>query len=152
MLTVGRDAPTFELEDQNGQSVSLSEYAGSRIVLYFYPKAKTGGCTIEAQGFRDQHDEFAARDIKIIGVSTDPVSLLSEFATEEELPFTLLADEDGNVATAYDALSESGTTERTTYIIGPDGTVEYVYTDVDPTEHAEQVLQDARKMESARRS
>ncbi|MDX1744511.1 MAG: peroxiredoxin, partial [Halobacteriales archaeon] len=98
MLDVDDTAPTFDLTDHNGDSVSLDDYEGSRVVLYFYPKAKTGGCTREAQGFRDNLEAFAERGVEVLGVSTDSVELLSEFAEEQDLPFRLLSDEDGAVA------------------------------------------------------
>lgn len=149
MLETGQTAPDFELEDQNGNTVSLSDYEGQRVVLYFYPKAKTGGCTTEAQGFRDLYDEFTDRDVEVLGVSADPVDLIAEFSEEEDLPFTLLSDENGEAASQYESFGEKevrGETWeiafRNTYVIGPDGTIEAVYEGVSPDEHPQQVLDD----------
>jgi peroxiredoxin Q/BCP len=142
MLQAGDPAPEFELADQHGDTVSLADYAGQTVVLYFYPKAKTGGCTREARGFRDALDEFEARDIAVLGVSTDPVDLLEEFAAEEDLDFPLLADVDGAVAEAYGSRRDSGKAERNTFVIGADGTVEAAYGSVSPDGHPEQVLAD----------
>ena len=149
MLEVGQQAPDFELPDHDGEPVSLSDFEGRRVVLYFYPKAMTPGCTREAQGFRDRHAAFEDADAAVVGISADTVSELAEFAAEESLPFTLLADEDGEVADAYGSFGErevrGETWEiafRNTYVIGPDGTIEAVYEDVSPDEHPATVLDD----------
>jgi len=149
MLDIGDSAPTFELLDQDGDSVSLADFEGQNVVLYFYPRADTPGCTTEASGFRDAWDEYQDRDIAVLGVSDDPVSDLKPFAEQYDLPFRLLSDEDGAVASAYDSYGEKnmfGNTFdgvfRNTYVIGPDGTVEQVYEDVDPEDHAEEILAD----------
>ena len=156
MLEAGEDAPEFELQDQDGNTASLSDYEGQRVVLYFYPKAKTSGCTTEAQGFRDLHDEFAERDVEVLGVSADPVDLIDEFAEDEDLPFRLLSDEDGEVASKYESFGEREIRGesyeiafRNTYVIGPDGTIEAVYEGVSPDEHPEEVLDDLDDLEAA---
>lgn len=149
MLEIGEQAPVFELPDQHGDAVSLTDYEGERVVLYFYPKAKTGGCTREARAFRDRIDAFADRGVHVLGVSTDPVDLIAEFAEEESLPFTLLADEDGEVAAAYDTRRASGKAERNTYLIGPDGTIEAVYEGVSPDRHPDEILADLDDLEEA---
>lgn len=149
MLEVGQEAPAFELPDQDENLVSLTRFGGQRVVLYFYPKAMTSGCTTEAQGFRDRYEAFAERDVIVLGVSADPVEEISEFAEAEDLPFALLSDEDGEVATAYESFGErevrGETWEiafRNTYIIGPDDVIEATYEGVSPDEHPERVLAD----------
>ena len=149
MLDVGDEAPGFELPDQRGETVSLSDYEGQRVVLYFYPRADTPGCTTEACGFRDAWDAFEARDVAVLGVSDDPVSDLAAFAEEYDLPFRLLSDEDGAVATAYDSYGEKnmfGNTFdgvfRNTYVVGAEGAIECVYEGVSPEGHAEEILGD----------
>jgi len=149
MLSVGDPAPDFELLDQDGESVSLSDFDGRTVVLYFYPKAKTGGCTREAQGFRDRLDAFAERDVAVLGCSTDPVDLLAEFADEQDLDFPLLADEDGAVAEAFGSRRDSGKAERNTFVIGPDGTIEAAYEAVSPDGHPDAVLADLDERASA---
>ncbi|MFQ3319220.1 MAG: peroxiredoxin Q/BCP [Natronomonas sp.] len=147
MLDVGAEAPDFELQNQDGETVSLSEFDG-RVVLYFYPRADTPGCTTEACGFRDNWGEYLGRNITVLGVSDDPVSDLADFAAEYELPIQLLSDEDGTVAAAYDSYGEkqiSGDTFdgvfRNTYLIN-DGVIEAVYEGVDPEGHAEEIIAD----------
>lgn len=149
MLDAGQQAPDFELPDQTGEPVSLSDFEGLRVVLYFYPKAMTPGCTREAQGFSELQDAFEARDAAVVGVSTDTVEALAEFDDQEDLSVTLLADEDGSVASTYDSFGErevrGETWEiafRNTYVIGPDGTIEAVYESVSPDDHPEEVLAD----------
>ena len=142
MLEAGDPAPAFTLPDQSGDPVSLEDYAGRYVVVYFYPRAKTGGCTREARAFREAYEAYQARDVAVLGVSTDPVELLAEFADEEDLPFPLLADEDGAVTEAFGSRRDSGTAERHTYVIGPDGTVVATYASVSPDTHAEQVVED----------
>ncbi|WP_226010028.1 thioredoxin-dependent thiol peroxidase [Halomicrobium salinisoli] len=149
MLSVGETAPDFQLSDQDGEPVALSDYEGQRVVLYFYPRADTPGCTTEACGFRDEWDAFEDRDVAVLGVSDDPVDDLDDFAAAYDLPFRLLSDEDGEVASRYDSYGEKnmfGNTFdgvfRNTYLIGPDGTVEAVYEGVDPEGHAEEILAD----------
>lgn len=149
MLDSGQEAPTFELPNQDGDHVSLSEFEGQRVVLYFYPRADTRGCTIEAKGFRDRFGAFEDADVAVLGVSNDPVEAVAAFAEKYDLPFDLLSDEDGSVARAYDSF---GTVDvdgehreiayRNTYVIGPDGRVEAAYEGVDPSTHAEDLLAD----------
>lgn len=149
MLDVGTEAPGFELPDQDGELVSLSDYRGQRVVLYFYPRANTEGCTMQAQSFRDNWDAFEERDVAVLGVSDDGVSELKEFEREHDLPITLLSDEHGEVATIYDSYGEKqmfGNTFdgvfRNTYVVGPDGTIELAYEGVSPEDHAEEILAD----------
>ena len=149
MLDVGDDAPEFTLPNQHGDPVSLSDYRGQRVVLYFYPRADTPGCTTEACGFRDAWDDYADADVAVLGVSDDPVPDLADFADEYDLPFELLSDEDGAVASAYDSYGEKnmfGNTFdgvfRNTYVVDADGSVEFVYEGVSPDGHAEAILDD----------
>ena len=149
MLSIGEQAPEFELPDQDGETVALEDYADQRVVLYFYPRADTPGCTTEAAGFRDTWDEFEERDIAVLGVSDDPVPDLAAFAEEYDLPFRLLSDEDGDVSSEYDSYGEKnmfGDTFdgvfRNTYVIGTDGTITHVYEGVSPDDHAEEILDD----------
>ena len=149
MLDEGDSAPEFELPDQNGDPVSLSDFRGRRVVLYFYPRANTEGCTKQARSFRDNWDAFEDLDVAVLGVSDDEVDDLRAFAAEHDLPHTLLSDEHGEVATIYDSYGEKrmfGNTFdgvfRNTYVIGPDGAIERAYEGVSPENHAEDVLAD----------
>lgn len=149
MLEEGTDAPGFALPDQRGETVSLSEFAGRRVVVYFYPRANTPGCTREATGFQDHLDAFRDRDTVVIGISDDPVDRLAEFADDHSLDFHLLSDEDGTVADAYESYGERTIQDETfeiafrnTYVIGPDGRIERAYEGVAPDGHARQVLDD----------
>jgi peroxiredoxin Q/BCP len=147
MLSPGDEAPGFTLSDQDGEPVSLSDFEG-RVVLYFYPRADTPGCTTEACSFRDRWEEFEERDVAVLGVSDDPVPLLSTFAEKHSLPVTLLSDPDGSVSRAYDSYGEKqvfgNTVEgvfRNTYVVDA-GRIERVYEGVDPEGHATEVLAD----------
>jgi len=149
MLDTGVDAPDFELPNQHGDTVSLSDFRGQRVVLYFYPRANTEGCTIEACSFRDNWGAYADRDVAVLGISDDPVADLADFADDYDLPFHLLSDEDGTVSEAYDSYGEKnmfGNTFdgvfRNTYVIDPAGRIQHVYDGVDPEEHAAEILAD----------
>jgi len=149
MLSPGDTAPDFELSDHRGRSVSLSSYRGDYVVVYFYPRADTPGCTAEACGFRDAYGEFEDRGVAVLGISDDPVDDIESFATEYDLPFRLLSDEDGSVASTYDSYGEKqmfGNTFdgvfRNTYVIDSDGTVALAYEGVSPDSHAEKILDD----------
>jgi peroxiredoxin Q/BCP len=149
MLNVGDSAPDFELPDQDGDPVSLADFAGERVVVYFYPRADTPGCTTEACGFRDSIDEFESRGVSVVGISDDTVRDLRAFAEKHDLPFHLLSDESGEVASAYDSYGEKsmfGNTFdgvfRNSYVVGPDGRIESVYEGVSPDGHAAEILAD----------
>ena len=149
MVSVGEPAPDFELPDQDGEPVALDDFEGRTLVLYFYPRADTSGCTTEAKGFRDYWDEFGERDVAVVGVSDDPPADNRAFKEKYDLPFPLLSDESGDVATAYDSYGEKQMFGRTfdgvfrnTFVIGPDGRIEAVYTGVTPDGHAEELLAD----------
>jgi peroxiredoxin Q/BCP len=149
MLETGTTAPNFELTNQDGDAVALSDFAGQRVVVYFYPRANTEGCTIEACSFRDRWDEYGERDVVVLGISDDPVDDLADFANEYDLPFHLLSDETGEVSALYESYGEKnmfGNTFdgvfRNTYVVGPDGDVELAYEGVDPEDHADEILAD----------
>lgn len=149
MLAIGDDAPDFELTNQHGDTVSLSDYRGDHVVVYFYPRADTPGCTTEACGFRDAWDDYVARGVTVLGISDDPVSDLDSFAEKYDLPFPLLSDEDGTVSAKYESYGEKNMFGKTfdgvfrnTYVVGPDGTIEHVYEGVSPDGHAETILAD----------
>lgn len=148
MLDVGTDAPGFALENQDGETVSLEEFE-ERVVVYFYPRADTPGCTTEARGFRDAWDAFEERDVAVLGISDDPVDDLADFAAEYDLPFELLSDPKGETAATYDSYGEKtigGNTFdgvfRNTYVVGEDGKIEAAYEGVSPEGHAEEILTD----------
>ena len=149
MLDVGQPAPEFTLDNQDGEPVALADFAGRPVVVYFYPRADTPGCTTEACGFRDAWADYEAAGAAVLGISDDPVEDLAAFRAKHDLPFDLLSDPDGAVASAYDSYGEKtmfGNTFdgvfRNTYLVGPDGDVAAAYPKVDPEGHAEAVLED----------
>ncbi|WP_137288373.1 thioredoxin-dependent thiol peroxidase [Natronorubrum halophilum] len=149
MLDVGDEAPEFELPNQHGDIVRRSDFEGERLVLYFYPRANTDGCTTEACEFNDSRSRFADYDASVVGISDDPVDDIASFAEEYDLEFDLLSDELGEVATLYGSYGEKqmfGNTFdgvfRNTYLVGPDGRIEAVYEGVSPEGHAEEVLEE----------
>jgi peroxiredoxin Q/BCP len=144
---VGDDAPDFTLPDQHGNPVSLSGLRGKSVVLYFYPKADTPGCTVQACGVRDHRTDYEQAGAVVLGVSPDAVKPIAKFDDKYELGFPLLSDEDHSVAEAYGVWIEKqryGRTymgnERTTFVIGPDGKVREVLRAVKPAEHDDLVL------------
>jgi peroxiredoxin Q/BCP len=147
MVETGDRAPDFELPDQDGNTHKLSDYEGKNVVLYFYPKALTSGCTVQACGVRDRSADYEAADAVVLGVSPDPQTKLRQFADKENLNFTLLGDEDHAVAEAYDVWVEKSMygkkymgMERSTFVIGPDGKIAKVFRKVKPAEHDKLVL------------
>ena len=147
MIEQGQQAPDFELPDQDGTPVSLSGLRGTRVVLYFYPKADTPGCTTQACGIRDRQADYDAAGAVVLGVSPDPVRKVKKFHDGQGLTFRLLADEDHAVAEAYGVWAEKsmyGKTfwgvNRTTFVIDEDGRVVEVLEKVKPKTHDEQVL------------
>jgi peroxiredoxin Q/BCP len=149
MLEVGETAPAFELPNQDGETVSLEEFRGQRVVVYFYPRADTRGCTMEAQSFRDEFDAFHERDAVVLGVSDDPVADLADFAEKYDLPFDLLSDADGEVGRAYDSYGTRTVGERevtaafrNTYVVDEEGRIAAAHEGVHPEDHAEDVLAD----------
>jgi peroxiredoxin Q/BCP len=142
---VGDPAPAFELLDQEGKTHRLEDYAGKWVVVYFYPRADTPGCTTEACAFRDNIFAFRGKGAEIVGISLDEVSSQKEFAEKYSLPFPLLSDAKGEVAEAYGVLRNLGLmklAKRETFIIAPDGTIARHYDDVDPDSHSAEVLGD----------
>ena len=147
ILTRGLVAPDFSLVDQQGNTVRLSDYRGQWVVLYFYPKDMTPGCTQEACSFRDVHADLVQEGAVVLGVSADDVQSHRKFADKYELPFPLLADTDHTVSEAYGAWrkkhmygKEFWGVDRITYLIAPDGTVHQVFTKVKPATHGDEVL------------
>lgn len=147
MIEQGDEAPDFELPDQDGRIVKLSDFRGQSIVVYFYPKASTPGCTTQACGVRDHRADYEQANAVVLGVSPDPVAKVKKFHEKEELNFALLADEGHHVADAYGVWAEKsmyGKTyfgnERTTFVIDPDGRVAQVLRKVKPAEHDGLVL------------
>ncbi len=148
MLEPGQPAPDFTLADQDGKEVTLSSLKGSPVVLYFYPKDDTSGCTKEACAFRDGFADYEKAGAKILGVSPDPVKSHAKFAAKHELPFTLLADVDKEVSQAYGVWKEKsmyGRTymgiERTTFVIDARGIVSRVFPRVKVPGHSDAVLE-----------
>lgn len=142
---VGSPAPEFELPDQTGQLHSLEDYRSQWVILYFYPKDETPGCTTEACEFRDNIFAFRNLNAQVLGVSLDDVESHKEFAENHNLPFPLLADTEGSTSTAYGVKTRMfGMTvaKRQTFIIDPDGKVAKHYEKVKPAEHSGQVLAD----------
>jgi peroxiredoxin Q/BCP len=142
---VGDPAPAFELLDQEGKTHRLEDYAGKWVVVYFYPRADTPGCTTEACAFRDNIFAFRGKGAEIVGISLDEVSSQKEFAEKYSLPFPLLSDAKGEVAEAYGVLRNLGLmklAKRETFIIAPDGTIARHYDDVDPDSHSAEVRED----------
>jgi thioredoxin-dependent peroxiredoxin len=147
MIDAGAKAPDFELPDQDGRAVKLSDFRGQPVVVYFYPKASTPGCTTQACGVRDRHADYEQAKAAVLGISPDPVAKVKKFHEKEGLNFALLADEGHRVADAYGVWVEKsmyGKTyfgnERTTFVIDPDGKVADVLRKVKPAEHDALVL------------
>jgi peroxiredoxin Q/BCP len=147
-LNVGDTAPDFTIPDQNGDTVTLSDLRGKPVVIYFYPKASTPGCTIQACGVRDHKAQYAEFGARVLGVSPDPVKPIAKFVEKEQLNFTLLSDADHKVADDYGVWVEKllyGRTywgnERTTFVIDADGKIGHIFRKVKPAEHDELVLE-----------
>lgn len=142
ILKAGAEAPAFSAVAHSGEKIALKELRGKKVVLYFYPKDNTPGCTVEAQAFRDNHETYVSRDVVVIGVSTQDNDSHRQFAEEHGLKFALIADEDRSIAKSYGVGSMLGMSKRVTFLIGPDGKIAKVYEDVTPKEHAAQLLSD----------
>lgn len=147
MLEVGMKAPDFTLQDRSGREVSLSDFLGGRVVLYFYPKDNTPGCTRQACAFAGLYEEFQKRGVTVIGISRDSVASHQKFAEKYGLPFVLLSDPELQAISAYGVWQEkkmcgkvSMGVVRTTFVIGEDGTVERVMPKVKPDTNAAEIL------------
>lgn len=141
--TVGQAAPTFTLPSQDGSHIALKSFRGKWVVLYFYPKDMTTGCTIEAHNFQRDLPKFEAENAVIVGVSVDTPDSHKQFCTKEGLTFRLLADPDHKVVDEYGSLGHFGTVtiaNRNTFLIDPHGKIVKVWTKVDPSHHSEEVL------------
>ena len=147
-LKVGDIAPEFEMEDQNGKLVSLKEMRGKRVVLYFYPKDMTPGCTVESCNLRDNHTKLQSEGFEVVGVSADSMKRHIKFADKYELPFSLLPDEDKEIIEAYDVWQlkkfmgrEFMGIVRTTFVINEEGKIDRIFDKVKTKAHAEQILE-----------
>lgn len=141
VLAVGTKAPNFTVKDTNGNAISLSDFSGKTVVLYFYPKDDTPGCTKEACSFRDNYSAYQGKDIVVLGVSMDNEASHQQFTEKFNLPFPLLADVDGLLTNSFD-VSGGGYSKRVTYVIDGSGTVIKVYDSVKTDTHATDILAD----------
>jgi thioredoxin-dependent peroxiredoxin len=137
---VGQQAPNFKLPSQDGSEHGLKDYKGKYVVLYFYPKDMTSGCTIEAHGFQNDLAKYDAANAVVLGVSVDSVDSHKQFCAKDSLTFKLLADTEKKATEAYGSLNERGMASRNTFLIGPDGKIAKVWTAVKPQHHSEEVL------------
>jgi peroxiredoxin Q/BCP len=147
VLAEGDKAPNFSLPDQNGEQVKLSDLKGETVVLYFYPRADTPGCTTQACGVRDRRADYKKAGARVIGISPDEVKAIDKFAGKYDLDFTLLADADHAVAEKYGTWVEKSMygkkymgVQRATFIVGPDGKIAKVFPKVSPKKHDDLVL------------
>jgi peroxiredoxin Q/BCP len=150
---VGTAAPEFTLNSQEGTPVSLKDYHGKWVVLYFYPKDFTSGCTVEAHNFQRDLAQYEQKGVTILGVSVDSADSHKQFCTKEGLNFKLLGDTDHKVSDAYGSLTNMGVVKyaaRHTFIISPEGKVAKVYTDVNPNKHSEEVLAALTELQAAK--
>jgi thioredoxin-dependent peroxiredoxin len=134
-LAIGTKAPDFTTKDSDGNTVSLSDCKGKMVVLYFYPKDDTPGCTKEAEGFRDNYQKYQDQEMVVLGVSRDDEASHKMFKEKYGLPFTLLADVDGSITKAYDA-DGGAVSKRITYVIDGEGNISYVDSNVNTSPHA----------------
>ncbi|MCC6278489.1 MAG: peroxiredoxin [Oligoflexia bacterium] len=139
-LSVGDKAPEFSLKSQTGKAYRLTDLKGKWVVLYFYPKDDTPGCTKQACSIRDFHGEFQKRGIEVFGISIDDEKSHADFASKFSLPFPLLADTAHSVSLAYGAFSNGKYSDRFTYVIAPDQTISHIFKKVNVDAHAQEVL------------
>ena len=146
-MNVNDKAPDFTLQDEDEKEISSKELRGKTVILFFYPRANTPGCTIEARGFRDTYKQIQKTGAVLLGISPDTSRAQKNFADKFSLPFTLLADADKKVAEAFGVMKEKNMygkkvigVARTTFIIGPDGKIQHIFEKVKPEGHAEEVL------------
>ncbi len=151
-LSVGDRAPEFTLPNQNGEPVSLADFRGKTVILYFYPKDDTPSCTTEACGFRDLYEQFRAQNVVILGISGDSPQSHQKFSSKFSLPFPLLSDSDFVIATAYDSYGKKKFMGREymgimrhTFVIDPEGKIAKIYRSVKPAPHPAQVLADLQQ-------
>ena len=156
MLSEGDAAPDFTLPDQHGEELTLSELRGETVVLYFYPRADTSGCTTQACGVRDRRADYAKAGARVIGISPDEVDAVDKFAGKYDLDFTLLADADHSVAEAYGTWGEKSMYGkkytgmlRSTFIVDPEGRIARVFPKVSPKTHDEVVLKALGELSAA---
>jgi peroxiredoxin Q/BCP len=141
-LAVGQPAPDFTASDQDGKPVHLAALKGHPVVVYFYPKDETPGCTKEACSFRDGWAELQKKGVVIIGISMDSAASHKAFATNHQLPFTLVSDSSGEIAAKYGVPVDHGFTKRESFVVGIDGTIKKIYRTVDVTKHAQEIAAD----------
>jgi thioredoxin-dependent peroxiredoxin len=146
---VGQQAPTFTLPSQDGSTISLDSFRGKWVVLYFYPKDMTTGCTIEAHNFQRDLAQYEAVKAVIVGVSVDSVNSHQQFCTKEGLDFRLLSDESKSVTKQYGSLAMYQAAKRNTFLIDPKGKIVKVWTGVNPAHHSEEVLAELKEQQQA---
>ena len=152
---VGQAAPDFSLPDQHGKQHALQDYRGKYLVLYFYPKDDTPGCTQEACAFRDDMNQLTELGAQVIGVSVDDSESHAEFAKKYHLPFPLLADKSGSVASSYGALMNLGIIKlarRFTFLIDPQGNISREYLSVETSRHSKEIIEDLKKLTAGGKS
>lgn len=152
-LQIGQPAPEFTLPNQNAKTMSLADWRGKWLVLYFYPKNDTPGCTQEACAFRDDWMTLQALGAEVVGISVDSSASHAAFAEKYKLPFPLLADESGEVARKYDAISDWKVfkfAKRHTFLIDPQGRLARIYRDVKVSEHSGEIIADLKKLQARR--
>ncbi|MGD1899846.1 MAG: peroxiredoxin [Phormidesmis sp.] len=140
-LSVGTKAPNFSSTDDQGNSVSLADYAGKTVIVYFYPKDDTPGCTKQASSFRDAYSDYQGKDIVVLGVSMDDETSHKAFKEKFDLPFPLIVDTDGSITKAFD-VEGGGYAKRVTFVIDGDGKITKVYDSINTETHATDILSD----------
>lgn len=146
LLPVGSDAPAIRTKAHDGQAVNLSELRGKPVVVYFYPKDDTPGCTVEAEGIRDEWPELAKTGAVVMGVSTDDADSHRAFASKYQLPFLLLPDPDAEIAKAFGVPLKNGRAKRVTFVIDKAGKIARVFPEVTPRDHAKELLDAVRAL------
>ncbi len=153
-LKINQMAPAFQLADSHQQIVTLDDFKGHWVVLFFYPKDNTPGCTAEACNFRDAYQEILALNTKILGINTDSSESHQRFISKKQLPFPLLSDTSGKVSQQYGCLFKIGPIrfcKRQSFIIDPEGKIARIYRKVDPRQHARQIINDLKQLQQTDR-